>query len=517
MRCSLLWHTVRHLRPRQIGYQLAYRLHRPKYAERRCPAGVGADCIPPVAKPVCHEGETFRFLDIRSPFVSWNDTRHGMLWAYNLNYMDWLCQEGMDAATGAEWMDRFVDALPGNKVGLAPYPTALRGLNWIKFIVRHGKDLEPERVARWNGSLYSQYALLARSLEYHLLGNHLLEDAFSLYIAALYFGDRGFYRKAVPLLRRELAEQVTADGSHYEQSPMYHCILLDRLLDGYNFSVHTPRFGGQDRMTDCLKWTAKRMMGHLESIVYADGDLPLLNDTAEGIAPTAAQLRDYARRLGLSWQPLALGSCGYRKWNAGGLELVMDVGGMAASYQPGHSHADTFSYELRLNGQPIIVDTGISTYDKTPRRQYERSTAAHNTVVVDGKDSSEVWGGFRVGRRARVSILKEEDFRLTARHTGTGGGRWHQRTFELTEKALTVTDRIGDGHEGESYVHLAPGITIQAQNGAEIRTSRFCLTAEGATRVEIIRERVSTHYNGFEETIAIKMNYRRNLQYKLLF
>lgn len=33
-------------------------------------------------------------------------------------------------------------------------------------------------------------------------------------------------------------------------------------------------------------------------------------------------------------------------------------------YIPGHAHADTFNYELRIDGVPFIVDTGISTYNK---------------------------------------------------------------------------------------------------------------------------------------------------------
>ncbi len=67
------------------------------------------------------------------------------------------------------------------------------------------------------------------------MGNHLLEDAYSLFIAALYFKDDKFYRKSKKMLWQELKEQILPDGAHYEQSPMYHCILLDRLLDCYNF------------------------------------------------------------------------------------------------------------------------------------------------------------------------------------------------------------------------------------------------------------------------------------------
>ena len=48
---------------------------------------------------------------------------------------------------------------------------------------------------------------------------------------------------------------------------------------------------------------------------------------------------------------------------------------MKASYQPGHSHADTFNFELYIKNKPIIVDTGISTYENNQQRRYERSTS----------------------------------------------------------------------------------------------------------------------------------------------
>ena len=47
-----------------------------------------------------------------------------------------------------------------------------------------------------------------------------------------------------------------------------------------------------------------------------------------------------------------------------------------------------------------VVDPGVSTY-VGPRRQWERSTAAHNTVCLNGHDHSEVWGSFRAGALAR--------------------------------------------------------------------------------------------------------------------
>lgn len=471
------------------------------------------DCILFLLKTPCLHGEGYAFLNIKDTFTSWNDTHHGALWAYNLNYMDWLCQEGMSYEEGAEWIDRFIRDLPENRIGLDPYPIALRGINWIKFISRHYDCIPEERLERWVDSLYSQYRLLERKLEFHLMGNHLLEDAYSLSIASLFFADERMYRRASRLLRRELDEQVLPDGAHYEQSPMYHCVLLDRLLDVYNFSVHNPQFGGQEDLNDFLREKARMMLGHLASVVYRDHSIPLLNDAAYGISPEPDELFDYARRLGIAWDPLPMGACGYRKLEAGRFEAIVDVGNMTASYQPGHSHADTFNYELRLDGKPFIVDTGISTYDKIPRRQYERSTAAHNTVTIGGKDSSEVWGGFRVGNRAKVTILKDQTNEVEARHDGFGSLGKHYRRFAVTADRFTVGDTVSTPREAESWIHLAPGIKIIDHSLTEIITDKGRIGISGASEVALMEGQVSTRYNQFSPSHTVRIRFTRKLAY----
>ena len=69
---------------------------------------------------------------------------------------------------------------------------------------------------------------------------------------------------------------------------------------------------------------------------------------------------------------------------------------------PGHSHAETLSFEASFKGKRIIVNSGISTYWITQKRLYERSTASHSTVEIDHKNSSEVWSRFRIADRAKV-------------------------------------------------------------------------------------------------------------------
>jgi hypothetical protein len=62
----------------------------------------------------------------------------------------------------------------------------------------------------------------------------------------------------------------------------------------------------------------------------------------------------------------------------------------------GHAHADALSIGLFSHGRELLVDPGTFAYNgKTEWRGYFRSTRAHNTVTIDGRDQAEGAGTFR--------------------------------------------------------------------------------------------------------------------------
>lgn len=496
----IIFRTICHLKVKQVIYQIWNRLYKVKYHRYCAPEYSMLEfAIEPISRASSVQGEEFTFLNLTQRFIHWNDVSLGTLFTYNLNYFDFINDGSMKVDEAGKWIDRFIDDISEITWGMDPYPIALRGINWIKFISANYKSVNAERLRRWNDSLYSQYRLLEKRLEWHLLGNHLLEDLYSLYIASIYFNDRKMFNSYSRLLKRELEEQILDDGAHYEQSPMYHCILLDRLLDCYNVSHHNLRFEGQTSFNKLLTNYASRMLGHLSCIVYENGDLPLLNDSASGIAPTSDELFSYAMRLGIKWDKCILGESGYRKLSNERYEVLLDVGNITASYQPGHSHADALNYELRIKGEPIVVDTGVSTYNKNERRQYERATIAHNCASPNGADSSEVWGGFRVGRRSRIKILEETNNCIIAYHDGFD--KICKRRFKITENDFIVEDWY-DG-EAVSYIHLAAGVDPNR------------ILIEGANYIVVKECEYSTEYNRFHKGKVIEIHFIDYLKYTI--
>ncbi|TKS56982.1 alginate lyase family protein [Mesohalobacter halotolerans] len=524
----LILHTVKHLQPIQILYQLWYRLRRMwrkatgfKYPLSIEKQGIPARLQPWFEKPVSFSDGSFTLLNLSKKYVAgninWNEPDHGKLWAYNLNYMDYLLQPGMDKQTGLQLIENFIQYLPQNPTALEPYPIALRGINWIKFlssnvIAREAK--QPAEIQHINSSLYSQYLILFDNIEYHLLANHLLEDGFSLLFGGFYFLDQKLYNKGKEIVEKELKEQILDDGAHFELSPMYHQIILDRLLDCINLVKNNQRFNNQQQLLELMKEKTQKMLSWLNNMTFSTGEIPLLNDSAPCIAPTTQQLNKYA--LSLKLQPatcnLQLGASGYRKFSTPSYECIIDIGQIGPSYQPGHAHADTFNLILNVKNEPVIVDTGISTYDSGETRLKERETAAHNTVTVQDKNSSEVWSSFRVARRAKVNVLKNDKNNIIAQHDGYKKlGTVHQREWHFTDNAIEIIDTlIGKEQEGKSHIWISSQQKpIKGDNYIEIQDAVFKF--ENVLNIKLIPTKIPVGYNQFSKNFKIEISFKNKL------
>lgn len=529
---GLFWRTVRHLTLRQLSYQVLTRLHGPTrlWLPKQRVMGyfvTASDANKPVS---CEEG-TFTFLNqsVHMTVIDWNYAKYGKLWTYNLNYFDYLNQPGLNAKVGLVLIRDFIVQTDSLKDGLEPYPTSLRISNWSQFLSRN--RIRDDVI---NRHLYAQAELLSRRLEYHIAGNHLLENGFALLTAALYFRHPGWFRKAGKLVRTELSTQILTDGGHNERSPMYHQLLLGRLLDVL-LTVKRDTWGNDPAFISFLKEKATRMLGWLDANTFRNGDVPMMNDAAWGIAPTTAQLRAKAVRVGLavSWsnlwsvssQTTNAQTTGYRKFTLPHYDLVADVGRIGPDHQPGHAHADTFSFVLYVDNQPLVVDSGTSTYEVGPRRTWERSTVAHNTVDIMGINSSEVWAGFRVGRRARVTVVADTPTTLTARHNGYRQlGIIHERTWSVDPIHICITDRLMDkkgktarNQTGVARLHFHPDVLVSlAGTGIETGAMHITFASESAPKLHLTTYDMADGFNRLRPAPCVEITFTNQLETTLV-
>lgn len=516
---SLLIDTLRYLKFKQIYYQIFYRLRKILKAEagkfRPHPEKTTDLKLEAyIPKPKSYANNTFTFLNLVKDYPSvaaihWDEPVYGKLWTYNLNYFDFLLQPGMDTGTGNQLIDDFLKKYSTLKNAIEPYTISLRGINWIKWFSLQENFRIPKK-KEIDKALWEQYQQLLSNIEYHLLGNHLLENGFSLLFGAYYFHDTTLYRKAKKILLHELNEQVLADGAHFELSPMYHQLMLDRVLDCINLLQHNRRFDDQDHLLTFLKEKAGSMLGWLNQVSFSNGEIPMVNDAAAGIAPATGELLAYAGRLKVSVTGVKLSQSGYRMFRHPAYELFADLGQPGPDYIPGHAHADIFNFVVNVYQKPFIADTGTSTYIAGSRRSEERSTSAHNTVMVDAQEQSEMWSAFRMGRRSKPVIITDESDRCGGYYKTKGYIHW--REFYTTSGSITLIDRVsGKYKEAVAYFHIYPGTVVRMDKG-KVFTDVFSFEFSGATSVSIEKYFFSGGFNYLVEAPLVKVVFYDQLK-----
>ncbi len=480
-RLRLYLDTVRHLRPVQIHGRLRFALTRPVPDPRPAPPlrTIGGYWAMPARRRPSMTGPG-RFLLLNELHdlgeTGWDDPGIERLWRYNLHYFDDLNAEGAPDRAGwhRDLILRWIgDNPPGRGSGWEPYPLSLRMVNWIKWHLA-GNELPPAALH----SLAVQARWLMRRLEFHLLGNHLFANAKALVFAGCFFrGDEAdaWLARGLAILRREVPEQILADGGQFELSPMYHALALEDMLDLANLLAAAGI--GMD-----ADWGQRigRMRDWLAAMCHPDGEISFFNDAAIGVAPPPAELERYARDLGFPGrEPPAdgivhLAGSGHVRLQQPRAVALLDVARVGPDYLPGHAHADTLSFELSVDGRRCLVNSGTSVYGAGPERLRQRGTAAHNTVEVDGENSSEVWSGFRVARRAHpfgLDIAEGDGrIRVTCAHDGyrrLPGRVVHRRSWQLAGGRLTVEDRV-EGRHGEAVAHFLfhPGWILSGKDSA---------------------------------------------------
>ncbi|UPR35907.1 alginate lyase family protein [Vibrio cyclitrophicus] len=404
----------------------------------------------------------------------WNDAFTDKLWLYNLHYFDdlncnnSLSRKQLQLALIKRWINENPPPV-GN--GWEPYPLSLRLVNWIKWYNR--AQVDDQSIVN---SIALQAKALTKQIEYHILGNHLFANGKALVFAGCFlkgdFADRCL-KLGLSILKRETPEQFLDDGGHFELSPMYHAILLCDLLDLINLSQCTGNVALKG--VECV-WRdyASRALAWLKTMTHPDDEICFFNDSAFDIAATPAQICMYASSLGIIEQSNVIGplhtlkQSGYSRIELNDHVLFFDHADVGPDYLPGHAHADTLSVEWSVMGQRVLVNSGTSIYGVSDERLSQRKTAAHNTVVVDGQDSSEVWSGFRVARRAysklERAIVGDDSVSIKASHNGfrrLKGRVTHSREIYADKSFLNIKDVLdGRFQSAVVYYHLHPDIII---------------------------------------------------------
>jgi hypothetical protein len=403
---------------------------------------------------------------------------------------------------------------------ISPLELAVRIINWtwaLSFI-KDSQSLTLGRYLRFEQSITEQCAHIERHLSrYSSANNHLIGEAAGLTLVGLSFpwldpGSR-WQKRGIRVLTGEFGKQIYPDGVPAEQAVHYHLFDLDFMLFVLRLAqinnVKVPQVW-YDRLASACDFICRLMdeANNVPSIGDSDDawvvkldDRPKVNNCLSILASATALLQrpDFKAICGRwdekshwllgeegfeSFKSTSVGDrvSGSKVFDAGGYcvmggpksVLVFDCGPLGYLSTAAHGHADALSLCLSLSGKQLLVDPGTYAYQEGgPWRDFFRGTSAHNTILIDDQDQSEMRGTFLWSRKATSNLqywISTENYDLAiGEHSGYNHlGIKHQRSvFFIKPDCVLVVDRLsGKGmHTFEQNWHLSAECEVTFQEG----------------------------------------------------
>lgn len=316
--------------------------------------------------------------------------------------------------------------------------TPVHFIDAAKYLYRHGRHIE-----KYLSKYFSP-------------NTHLTGEALGLYYLGTqfpYFRRSASWRKlGSELLIAEAQKQIHPDGVYFEQSTWYQKYTVDIYTHFIILRSLQPSTAGYDSHSK-LEELLGSAFDYLSTVTMPDGTSPLIGDDDGGrlLPLSMARPNDFRGSIavgsvlfssgemrscagaGIEDVFWLLGEAGintFRSLSASAPELASKAFGVGGQYvmrdgsgeydnymhidcgevgalSGGHGHADALSIVAALNGKCVLVDPGTYTYHESKEmRDLFRSTAAHNTLTVDGRPSSEPGSTFGWLSRANAGNEK---------------------------------------------------------------------------------------------------------------
>lgn len=407
----------------------------------------------------------------------WNILSASHLWNYNLHYLEFLIPLIVKyKETGEEcyfliwkkylegWLEQMSDD------SFEPYPISMRLPNLLICMELLGEKLYSTKLeSRIMTSLYQQYRYLIRTQERALLANHYFENLKAIVIFSLLFQEPNVYYKYFNIFLKEIEKQILPEGLHFERSLMYHKIILEDILRVYTVLNNADHAEDAEKLIPVIRI----MTSVLSNLEQGFQRTPLFNDAGNNVSKDKRALARVVEKL-CSYEEIEASNfevSGYYKLYQNGITIFFDCGELSPNYMGGHAHCDCLSFELSINGKVLFVNSGTGQY-QGELRTFFRSTSAHNTVMIDNREQSEMWGEHRVARRMRKVKGEIRENALIGRFQSYQGDFFRRKIKWKNEKTLVITDdfKVHDTgkHKARQFLHLAPGYQYE-QNGKQIK------------------------------------------------
>lgn len=417
---------------------------------------------------------------------------------------------------------------------------AIRAVNWMYALlfIKDSKHLTDELVGKVYKSLYQHGFFITNNLERTIpyANNHYYSDVIGLlYIGQLFKHTRRgkkWYKFALTQYYQETLIQNLPSGVNYEKSVSYHRLMTELALFPYYMLV---RAGEQ--VPNAVVERLTKMVDYIRLNSMQNGNAPMIADNDDGrflpFVPRDFRKHRYLtdchstemRIIAYNTEMLPVrGSSQVSSLIQDAKIAILRRGESylfitnadrwrcdknKGNYVGSHMHSDLLSFVYSVGNSEIFVDSGSYVYTSDLDKHQEfRSTAKHNTIVVDGEEQHlrEMPSAFMMKYNATskpLSLSQKNDCdECSGEYTTLQGGMTHLRTFILGKGQLQICDRLkkgGNNHRAVMYFHLAPEIVPRLVEGEVLievdgKKLKMSFYHEGDYKISIVQDTFSPSY-----------------------
>jgi len=466
-----------------------------------------------------------RNLKVIGSKIPWNSQFEDIEDLFSLHRWGWLLRLSVKYPTvklgkwGAQVVEDWINNFAKNKKGpiWESYSVSDRIVNGILFICIYNEYIEASVVEKISKFISEMAYFLVTHLEYHGLkrtNNHILNNARALYIAGIYLKDPLLSKTGKKIWLSELPSMLTKYGFLREESSHYHFLLTRSVLETWWFAKESNDIPFAKKLGKfAIKMIKNCYFFLVKNNFTKEWEMPFIGDVSPDFPPDwlitvpissiAVTLMKEEGALGehnvnieednkSSWAslwgeklfnyPLFFPDNkkfqkkfypidGWNRLDFKKITIFWYIKPKGRPYLAYHGHNDIGSFCLYYDGNPVIIDPGRYSYQKTPFAQYGKMAISHNTFLIDSFEQFPLnWYGILPPWYACEPVEtfykeKKDIFKFGIRHKGLyriKGIENVSRVFYLDEDGLTIEDSFKgeDIHQVFSLFHLAPWFNV---------------------------------------------------------
>ncbi len=313
-------------------------------------------------------------------------------------------------------------------------------------------------------------------------GPGALKAITGLILAGLYVpSGEEWIREGTSRLGYIIGKEILVDGGIRSRNPQELLHLFKKLLILQRSFAEMHK-----RVPEELAHALTRMASNLNQMAHGDGKLSLFNGA---ILFNYEDVKSAISELSLKdVEAIPLEQSGFARIEKGKSLIITDVGPPAEHELSGDCHAGTHSFEMSIGDERLIVNCGNASY--VPKKfseelaTHSRGSAAHSTLVVDGRNSSQLEPGGLIG--AGVTRIVSQRFEQDGHTLVESEHDGYMLRYGVVHKRLIYMNDTGEDIRGEDILevqqkvkeadrlpfdvrfHLHPNISVTVSNDGNL-------------------------------------------------